>query len=228
MAFNLFIAIRTTRDHIMKKMIFLFIAAIPVLAFAQPRFGSVKLGMYDASSTGPGFIIGYEGGWHIDNNLIIGWSADWFHKSYVDESLVSELNDFYGPNSTLNELRAQTNVHAIPLMGTATASWPIAPRAKAYITGSAGVEVLLIFYSNYDNPQNDDFHGAYDFAWRLGGGLAYELGFRSDAIVELSYTNSQPGWQYKVTDYNTGRTRVFERRFDMSGVMMRVGFRFYF
>ena len=212
----------------MKKLIGFIIVFLPALIFAQPRVGSVKLGVFDPSATGAGFIIGYEGGWHIDNNLIVGWSVDWFHKNYVDEKLVAEFNDFYGPNSSLNELRAKTNVHAIPLMGNATISWPVAPRTRAYINGGAGIEVLLIYYRNYDNPNNDDFQGAYDFAWRLGGGIAYELGFKSDALIEIAYNNSQPGWQYNVKDSITGRTKVFERSFDMGGLMMRAGFRFYF
>jgi len=86
---------------------------------------------------------------------------------------------------------------------------------------------LLIYYRNYDNPNNDEFKGAYDFAWKLGGGIAYEIGARSDALFEIGYGNSQPGWRYEVKDPITGRTRIFERKFDMSGIMLRVGFRFY-
>ena len=149
----------------MKKIICIFLILFPVLIQAQTRIGSIKLGMYDPSATGSGFIIGYEGGWYIDNNFSLGWSVDWFHKNYVDEKLVSEFNDFYGLNSTLNELRAKTNVHAIPLMGNVTISWPVTPRTMIYATGGAGLEVLLIYYKNYNNPNNDEFKGAYDFAW---------------------------------------------------------------
>ena len=212
----------------MKKLFILTALLFPVSIFAQSHFGSVKLGLFDPSATGSGFIIGYEGGWYIDNNFIIGWDIDWFNKNYTDESLVTQFNDFYGLNYSLNELRAKTNLHAIPLMGTFTASWPVARRTNAYFTGSAGLEMLLIFYRNYDNPDNSSFHGAFDFAWQLGGGISYELGLRSDAIVELAYHYSQPSWEYSVTDPQTGRTRVFSRSFDMSGIMLRVGFRFYF
>ena len=216
------------KDLIMKKLISLILICLPAVILAQTHFGSVKLGVSNPSATGAGFIIGYEGGWDIDDNFIIGWSVDWFNKNYVDQKLVSQFNDFYGLNSSLNELRAKTNLHAIPIMGSATASWPVGPRTRAYVTGAAGIEMLLIFYRNYDNPDNDEFKGAFDFAWRLGGGVAYELGARSDAIFELAYHYSQPSWQYNVTDSITGRTHVFERSFDMSGLMLRAGFRFYF
>ncbi len=212
----------------MKKLITMIIILFPVIISAQESVGSIKLGLFDPSATGSGFIIGYEGGWSIDENFSLGWSVDWFHKSYVDENLVAEFNDFYGTNSTLNELRAKTNVHAIPIMGNATVSWPVARRMRAYVTGGAGLEILLIYYRNYDNPNSDEFKGAYDFVWKLGGGIAYEIGARSDALLELGYSNSQPGWRYEVKDSNTGITRVFERQFDMSGILLRVGFRFYF
>jgi hypothetical protein len=211
-----------------KRILTAIILCLPILINAQDHFGSVKFGMFSPAATDNGFIIGYEGGWNIDDNFIVGWSADWFNKNYIDQKLVKEFNDFYGPNSTLNELRAKTNLHAIPLMGSVTGSWPIAPRMNAFFTAAAGVEALLIFYRNYDNPDNNEFKGAFDFAWRIGGGVAYELGRRSDAIFELAYHNSEPSWQYDVRDSQTGKTRVFERKFDMSGLMMRVGFRFYF
>ena len=214
----------------MKKYFCLILLFAPALAFAQPnmRIGSIKFGVFDPSASGAGFIIGYEGGWAVDRNFSLGWSVDWYHKDYVDQNLVSQFNDFYGINGSLNELRATTNLHAIPLMANATASWPVARRTYAYFTGGIGIEMLLIYYHNYDNPDNDESRSAFDFAWQLGGGIGYELGPRSDIIFELAYHYSQPGWQYNGTDPLTGRTRTFEQSFDMSGLMMRTGFRFYF
>jgi len=200
---------------------------IPFLLNAQTRIGTVKAGIFGPSATESGFILGYQGGWRIDNNVSIGWSVDWFNKNYVDKNFVSQLNDFYGPiNGTLNEIRAKTNLHSIPLMGVIEGYLPVANRTKIYFTGSAGLEVLLIFYRKYDNPDDSTVKGAYDFCWRLGTGIIYELGARSDAMFELTYHSSKPGWQYSVND--NGRTRVFERSYDMSGLMARFGIRFYF
>lgn len=213
----------------MKKLILVFAFIFPILSFAQGHVGAVKIGVFNPSATEAGFIIGYEGGWYIDDNFFVGWSADWFNKNYVDRTLVEQFNDFYGPiNSSLNELRAKTNIHSVPLMGSVTGNWLVAPRTRAFVTGAAGLEVLLIFYRNYEKPTENEFQGAFDFNWRLGGGVMYELGKRSDGFVELSYHHSQPSWEYNVTDKQTGRTKIFERRFDMSGLMMRLGVRFYF
>ena len=212
----------------MKKLILFALILFPASLLAQNNFGSVKLGLFSPGATSAGFIIGYEGGTNIDEVISWGYSVDWFNKNYTDQNLVNEFNDFYGPSYSLNELRAKTNLHAIPIMASLTGSWPIAYRTRAFVTGSAGVEVLLIYYRNYENPDNDEFKAAFDFAWRIGGGVIYEIGRRSDGFIELTYHNAKPSWQFEVKDQQTNKTRVFERKFDMSGMMIRAGVRFYF
>jgi hypothetical protein len=204
------------------KKIFLIILFVPCLMFAQIHYSTIKLGVYDPSATSAGFILGYEGGWYVDDNFIMGLSLDWFNKNYVDGNLVQDFNSIPGVDSKLNELRATTNLNSFPLMCTATGSWPIAPRARAFVTGSIGLEILFISYRDYDNPYNSNSKVASDLCWNLGGGVMYELGRRTDGIIELSYHNSSPSWQYTVND------RIFERSYDMSGLMLRVGLRFYF
>jgi opacity protein-like surface antigen len=213
----------------MKKFLIFAVLFVPAIVSAQHHSAAIKLGHFNPSATDGGFIVGYLGEKYIDRNFDIGWSVDWFHKNYVDQTLVAEFNDYYQiPRSEVNELRAKTNLHDIPLMFNMTAKLPVGPRIKAYITGGLGVEVLLIFYQNFQNPNEDEFKGAFDFSWRLGGGLAYELGRRSDLIAEITYHSSQPSWTYEVNDPQSGFKRIFERKFDMSGIMTRLGFKFYF
>lgn len=209
----------------MRKLFVLFVMFIPFLSYAQWGTATIKLGMFDPSSTGNGFIIGYEGGNAVDRNFNYGWSIDWFHKNYTDQSLVREFNNEFGfVNSELNELRAKTNLHDIPLMFNITGKFPAAPRMKVYFTGGAGLEVLLIFYRSFQQPDDDEFQSAFDFTWRLGGGVSYRIGKRTEFLAELAYHASKPSWTFEVEEQ--GRTRVFERSYDMSGIMFRVGFRF--
>jgi Outer membrane protein beta-barrel domain len=196
---------------------------------AQHNWSTIKLGNFSPSATESGFVIGYEGGKYIDRNFDIGWSADWFHKDYIDQSLVTEFNDYYGYfESELNEVRAKTNLHSIPILFNMKAKFPMAPRVSAYVTGGIGVEALLIFYRDYQNPHEDEFDGAFDFNWRLGMGIAFQIGRRSDIIAELTYHSSAPSWSYEINDPIVGHKRVLERKFDMSGIMARMGFKFYY
>ena len=210
----------------------LFLTAVLLLAssiYGQRRTSTIKLGNFSPNATESGFVIGYEGGKFIDRNFDIGWSVDWFHKNYVDQTLVDEFNNYYGFfESELNEVRAKTNLHSIPVLFNMRAKIPMGPRMSAYITGGVGVEALLIFYRDYQYPDEDEFDGAFDFNWRLGAGLAFQIGRRSDLIAELVYHSSAPSWSYELDDPMVGRKRVFERVFDMSGIMARIGFKFYY
>lgn len=214
----------------MKRTILLLVMIFLTFSiYGQRNSSTIKLGNFSPSATESGFVIGYEGGKYIDRNFDIGWSIDWFHKNYVDQTLVNEFNNYYGFfESELNEVRAKTNLHSIPVLFNMRAKLPMSPRVAAYITGGVGVEALLIFYRDYQYPDEDEFDGAFDFNWRLGMGLAFQIGRRSDLVAELVYHSSSPSWSYELDDPLVGRKRVFERVFDMSGLMARVGFKFYY
>ncbi len=213
----------------MKKFIWGIILIFPILVQAQYKSSIVKLGIFSPSSTETGFIIGYESNKFIDRNFDIGWSIDWFHKSYIDQTLVSRLNDYNGYfDSKLNELRAETNLHSIPAQFIMKAKFPINPRLTSYALGGVGAEVLLVSYRNYRNTDQDDFDIAADFNWRLGFGAAYAIGRRSDIFAEITYHSSSPSWSYEINDSAIGTKRIFERAFDMSGFMLRIGFKFYY
>ena len=113
-------------------------------------------------------------------------------------------------------------------MFTVTGYFPVSYRVKAFATAGFGAEVLLIFYNDYSNPNEDDFKAAFDFNWRLGAGLLYEVSSRTDAFIEFGYHSSEPSWTFDVTSPSTNQKRKFERTFDMSGVLLRAGMKFFF
>ncbi len=213
----------------MKRLIVIILIATLNQIYSQPRTGSIKLGSFSPSATESGFVIGYESGKYIDKNFDIGWSVDWFNKNYIDQTLVTELNNYYGYfDSELNEVRSKINLHSIPALFNMSAKFPMSPRLSYYVTGGIGVEALFIFYRNYENPNEDEFEGAFDFNWRLGAGVAYQLGRHSDLIAEIVYHSSSPSWTYEIDDPRAGRRQILEREFDMSGLMTRIGFKFYY
>ena len=138
--------------EIMKRVILLFVL-FTTLTFGQWKTGAVKIGFFNPSATDGGFIVGFEGGYHIDKLINWQWSLDWFHKNYVDKELVSELNEFYPVAiGEVNQLRASTNIHDFPLMIGMTARFPISNRSQFYTSGSIGAELLIINYRNFQNP----------------------------------------------------------------------------
>lgn len=213
----------------MKRGILLLLLMMSVNALAQRGTASIKMGYYNPSASDGGFIIGFEGGRAIDPGFSFGWSIDWFHRNYVDKRLVDDFNGYFGlDGGSINEIRAETNIHDFPLMGTLTYKFPIAPFTKVYFTGGLGAEMLIINYNNFENPDEDELQAAFDFNWRLGTGIAFEASRFTDLFFELTYHNSAPSWDYEVEDQNRGMKRTFLRSFDMSGMMARVGVRFYY
>lgn len=211
----------------MKKFTLIIVLFFSYNIYGQWSAAAIKLGAFSPGATDAGFIIGYEGGKYIDEIFNFGWSIDWFHKNYVDKTLVDSFNEIYGISGDLNELRARTNFHDIPIMLSVTVKHLVAPRTKIYATGGIGGEVLIIDFRNFENPDNSELKAAFDLNWRIGLGAAYNIGPRSELLLEVNYHNSEPSWTYEVDSEPFGK-RTFERAYDMSGVMIRGGFRFYY
>lgn len=212
----------------MKKLIMFFLM-LTGISSAQWGTSSVKLGYFNPSATEGGFIIGFDAGQFVDRNFSWNVSLDWFHKNYIDKRLVAELDNYYtGTIGTINELRATTNIHDFPVMLNIIAKFPLTQRSQFYLTGGVGAEVLLISYRNFLYPEEDDFEAAFDFNWRVGFGASLAVGVRSEVFTEITYHNSNPGSTYEVESTEFYPARIFERSYDMSGVMARIGFRFYY
>jgi hypothetical protein len=196
--------------------------------FAQWNTGAIKLGYFNPSATDGGFIIGFEGGKHIDRFLSWNWSVDWFHTNYVDKKLVYEIDQYYpGTIGEVNELRATTNIHDFPVMVGLTTRFPMTKRSQFYLSGSVGAEMLLINYRNFQNPMDDAFDAAFDFNWQISLGASFAVGPRSEFFGEVSYHESNPSWTYEDDNYYYPAA-VLERSYDMSGFMARVGIRFFY
>lgn len=212
----------------MKRSILILMCFLTTTISAQWGTSSIKLGVFSPAATDGGFIIGFDAGQFADKNFSWNVSFDWFHKNYIDKKLIAELNNYYGTTGTINELRAKTNIHDFPVMFNVIVKFPINPRSQIYLTGGVGGEMLLINFRNFQKPEQDEFEVAFDYNWRVGVGAAFALGTRSEVFTELTYHRSNPGWQYEVEEFDTFSTTYFERSYDMSGIMARVGFRFYY
>jgi hypothetical protein len=212
-------------ESMKKYVLFLMLLQIPV--FSQWNTSAIKLGAFSPSSAGTGFIVGYEGSHFFDPQFSFGWSIDWYHSNYTDATVVNNANNLYGTSGSTNELRARTNIHDFPIMAIGTVRFPVTPLSDIYAFGGLGAEVLFVDYNNFDTPSQSDFKTAFDFNWRIGVGATYGFGKKSEVFGELAYHYSAPSWTYDGYDVN-GNKVTYERVFDMSGIMLRVGVRFYY
>lgn len=216
----------------MKKIVVL-VVLLAIAGFAQQTNSTLRLGYFGPQVTEGGFVLGYQWNRIVDENVSVGFEMDWFKKTYTDERLVNELNSFNsnsGQIGELNELRAKTNLHDFPMMFTMSLTFPLEHRLKVFAEGGLGLDFLFVYYRSYQNPDDDNLKLAADFSWRLGAGLMYPLGRRSDILFSIDYHSSEPSWEYEVTDNTkpSAPKKVFVRSYDMSGFMARLGFRFFY
>ncbi|MDD3044388.1 MAG: outer membrane beta-barrel protein [Candidatus Delongbacteria bacterium] len=210
----------------MKKMIAIMIVTAAFGLFAQKNMGAIKAGMFFPQACDGGFDLGFEYGYHIDTNLDVGLSLDWFKKDYEDKAAKGEYEDIPGLTADQVAKLSETIIYDFPLMVSVTAKFPINNKMKWFATGGLGAEMLYASYNSYDSDEIDEKSElAFDFNWRLGGGIMYNLGARSEIFGELAYHYSKPSYEYE--DEIGGVDYTLEREYDMSGILSRVGVRFF-
>lgn len=211
----------------MKKYMLIAIAAIILTLNGQQKMGSIKAGMFFPQACDGGFDLGLEYGLHIDTNLDVALSLDWFKKDYEDEEVQDEFETDYDLNTTIVKKLSETTIYDFPFMVAVTAKFPINNKAKWFATGGLGAEMLYASYYTYNQDDiKEESELAFDFNWRLGAGAMYNLGEKSEVFGEVAYHYSKPSYEYE--DQIGGNEVTLKREYDMSGIMSRVGVRFFF
>lgn len=211
----------------MKKYIIIAIAAVIFSLGAQQKIGGIKAGMMFPQACDGGFDLGIEYGLHIDTNLDVSVSLDWFKKEFEDKDAKGEYEDI--PGLTAEEVLklSETTIYDFPLMLAVTAKFPFTDKIKWFATGALGAEMLYASYNTFNTDEIEETSElAFDFNWRLGGGAIYNLGQRSELLAEIAYHYSLPSYEYE--DDVNGTKYTLEREYDMSGILSRVGVRFFF
>jgi opacity protein-like surface antigen len=210
----------------MKKILFVAIVIAMVSVYGQRRMGAIKAGMFFPQASEGGFDLGLEYGMKIDTNLDVALSLDWFKKEFRDKDYIGDVEQYDGTIvGTQYKDLGKITIYDFPLMVTVTAKFPLGRQLKWFALGGLGAEMLYASIDTYDSNDGSEVKTkeestlAFDFNWRLGGGVMYNLGQRSEVFGELAYHYSKPSFE----DDNGITTE-----YDMSGIMSRVGVRFSF
>ncbi|MDY0018247.1 MAG: outer membrane beta-barrel protein, partial [Candidatus Delongbacteria bacterium] len=182
---------------------------------------AIKAGMFFPQACDGGFDLGFEYGYHIDTNLDVGLSLDWFKKEFTDKDYIGDVENIQGDlTGTQYKNIGKVTIYDFPVMVSVTAKFPINNKLKWFALGGLGAEMLYASLEAYEDASGtyEETVLAFDFNWRLGGGIMYNLGARSEVFGELAYHYSKPSF-----DDDNGITTEY----DMSGIMSRVGVRFF-
>jgi len=208
----------------MKKITMMIVLLAIMSVYSQQKIGAIKAGMFFPAACDGGFDLGLEYGLHIDTNLDVSVEMGWFKKDFEDEEFESDYENVPGLVGADMAQLSETTIYDFPLMLLVTAKFPINFSYKWFATGGLGAEMLYASYNTFDDDTKHEL--AFDFNWRLGGGMIYNLGERSEVLMEVGYHYSKPSYEY---EDNIGGTDVtFKREYDMSGILTRVGVRFFF
>lgn len=207
----------------MKKILFVVIIIAMASVYGQNKMAAIKAGMFFPQACDGGFDLGLEYGMKIDTNLDVGMSLDWFKKEFEYKEYIDAVEDVNGElvGDQYKNL-GDVTIYDFPLMIAITAKFPLGRQLKWFAMGGLGAEMLYASLSAYDKKAdeiNEETVLAFDFNWRLGGGIMYNLGQRSEVFGELAYHYSVPS-----IEDDSGITTEY----DMSGIMSRIGVRFSF
>lgn len=206
----------------MKKIIIGLLLLISISVYAKTNVGAIKFGFFNPSATDAGFIVGMEYGKHIDDNLDVCMSFDWFKKDLEDDRYVKKIESAGGEiDATIKEKLSESTIYDFPIMLNLTAKFPITPKFKWFLNGGFGAEMLYTSYNKFKSSDDyeEESEFAFDFNWRAGGGVMYNLGQNSELFGEFTYHYSKPS--YELDDY-------YEKEFDMCGILGRCGVRYFF
>jgi len=209
----------------MKKLIAILMIAAAFGLYSQKNMGAIKAGMFFPQACDGGFDLGLEYGFHIDTNLDVGVSLDWFKKEFKDKDYIGEVEQYDNTvvGTQYRDL-GEITIYDFPVMVAVTAKFPLGDKLKWFATGGLGAEMLYASMKAYDSNDGSEIDTkeestlAFDFNWRLGGGVMFNLGQRSEIFGEIAYHYSKPSFE----DENGITTE-----YDMSGIMSRVGVRFF-
>jgi opacity protein-like surface antigen len=208
----------------MKKLTMVIFLLAIMSVYSQGKIGAIKAGMFFPGACEGGFDLGIEYGLHVDTNLDVAVEMGWFKKDYEDEDFENEYENVPGLVGADMAKLSETTIYDFPLMLMVTAKFPINFSYKWFATGGLGAEMLYASYNTFDGDDKSEL--AFDFNWRLGGGVLYNLGERSEVLMEVGYHYSKPSYEYE--DDISGTDVTFKREYDMSGILGRVGVRFFF
>lgn len=206
----------------MRKTCLMIVLGMLILhpALATERATYLNIGYLEPSATDGGLLFGVNTVKDIDERVELGLSLDYFGKTRTDDETVR----YRDPNTNTIGERVVTNfesrVHMIPaLMNIGIRFFNDTPFVPMIHAG-VGYSLLWNSYDNYDTGEGETnfYHG---FAWRAGAGMLYLIGSESALSLEVFYFGAKPS--RKEDDSASGlpvRTRL-----DMSGIVVRVGFR---
>ena len=188
--------------------------------FSQHTIFEAEGGALFPQDTETGTIIGLTAGRMADENLGWAFEAQYFWRTFTKEYTVSESGGATQEATIVTEIENSTKM--LPIMGKIIYLSQIAPSLDIRVSGGIGYAFLWNTEANYviNVEESKSYSG---FAWQLGAGLSLPISRAADFFGEMIYFSSKPS-----RDAGTTQAGLPQRtEIDMSGLLLRIGVRFY-
>jgi hypothetical protein len=183
---------------------------------------TLKIGMLNPKDAKSGFILGLNHGIVIDERVDVGFSADFFRKTYKKDVQIASKDYIQGVSEVTYQREMEFTTMIIPLMATIDLKMPLSdyrPAPYLYIHGGLGWEMMFNSEKNYVADTKDSrFYSG--FGYMVGAGLLYEFGSSSAIIAELGYNGCRVS-----RDQKTVANLPVWDEVNISGLMLRLGIR---
>jgi hypothetical protein len=208
---------------VMNKSIFIPIIFITLcgILLAQKPVTELHAGILMPSGAQNGFIGGISMGRAIDDNLTWAVEADYYVKTYTEETEVPG-----GGSGSVDEdliiTKIENSTRMLPVLFKLAYTTPLSPSLDVRFSGGLGYEFM--WNTEINHEENIDQTRHYNgFAWFIGGGVSLPISRAADLFIEANYHSGNPSRGEGTNEAGLPvRTEV-----DMSGAMIRAGIKIF-
>jgi hypothetical protein len=211
-------------------MVLLLVAVLPLLpskdALAlrwhrhNQRITILRAGYFGPKDAKSGFVFGLGMGNAVDEVVDIGVSIDLFHRAYQKDVQIAESVSSGGLVERTVQRMLDFSTTAVPVLGTVTLNFTSKMPFRYFVGAGLGYLFLWNKETNYalDVSERRYYRG---FAWRLEGGVLYQLGSRSALMIEAVYDGARP----RRNEHRTAQGLPIWQEVNFSGFGVRIGIR---
>jgi len=200
----------------------LLFSIIPMNLSAQKLSAtSLKLGFFNPKDATSGLIFGINHGYIIDETIDVGFSVDFFRKSYKKDTEIAKTVKAQDITEVTKQRDMEFTTFILPLMATANIRIPVSRISPIFmvVNGGLGWEMMFNTEHNYiqDKKESRFYHG---FGYTVNIGIMYQIGSRSAILGELGYNGCKVSRNYDVEE----GTPIWDE-VNISGLIFKVGLR---
>jgi hypothetical protein len=200
----------------------LLFSIIPMNLSAQKLSAtSLKFGFFNPKDATSGLIFGINYGYIIDETIDVGFSVDFFRKSYQKDTEIAKTVKAQDITEVTKQRDMEFTTIILPLMATSNIRIPVSRISPVFlvINGGLGWEMMFNTEQNYiqDKKESRFYHG---FGYTINIGMMYQIGSRSAVFGELGYNGCKVSRNYNVEE----GTPIWDE-VNISGLMFKVGLR---